>query len=422
MRASDVLSIIGRLALVAACGYSTWRAIAIARADWAASAGTIQGFEQALRIDPSDPDLVARAAIFRNEVDDSATLVDQELRRAAQLNPLNSALLMTLGLREEVRGEPAKAEADLVRAAEVDHQFRPAWTLANYYFRAGKPDKSWVMIRRTLQLDPLGYDPAPVFELAWQEASQTGENDTANAEKIAALVPSGALSVQYLAFLMRTHRAEATLAAWPRALAAAGQGDASTLNVLTSFPAFLAAADRVPRAVKAWNELAARGLIQSSHLDGAQGQSIADPDFRFGIRPNPQLFDWRVAEVPGVFATATPGSFDLEISGDEPPSFEILSINAPVEPATRYRLVWKADASSLNSPHDPGLAFQVALEPGQAAVACPPMLAAVPPACEFTAGPEARMTTVHLIYSRAQGTVRVSGTLHLLSVRLEIVR
>jgi len=419
LRVSDVFSLLARLALIAACGYAAWRSVAIARADWSANEGTIQGFERALQLDPSDPDLVARAALFRNENDDPAPSVDDELRRAARLNPLNPAVRMTLGLREELAGNDAKAEADLVRAAEVDHQFKPAWTLANYYYRTGQPEKSWAMIERVLRLDPLGFDPSPVFDLCWREASQTGKSEDANAARIAKLVPAGNLSVQYLAFLMRTRRTGAAIAAWPRALAAPGD---PVPGELREFPDYLANAGRIDDAVKAWNELVERGIMHSGPLNPTQGSSIGDPDFRFGIQPEAHIFGWRVAEVPGVFATASPGSLNFEISGDEATSFQILSTNAPLRPGTKYRLAWKADASGLNAPHDPGFAFQVVQQPGKAETACSPLLSTSPPACEFTAAGDSGLARIQLTYTRAQGTVRVSGALHILFVRMEIAR
>jgi tetratricopeptide (TPR) repeat protein len=420
LRVSDVFSLLGRLALIGACGYATWRAVAIARADWAASEGTIQGFERALQFDPSDPDLVARAAIFRNESDDPAPSVDAELRRAARLNPLNSAVLMTLGLREELGGDKAKGEADLVRAAEVDHQFKPAWTLANYYFRTGQPEKSWATLQRILRLDPLGYDPSPVFDLCWQEAGQTGETSAKSAARIAGLVPAGKLAIQYLDYLMRTRRTEAALAAWPRALAAADAAGTPAPDGIRGFADYLANSGRITEAVNVWNELVEHGFIQSGHLNPAQGLSIGDPDFRFGIQPVPQIFGWHVADVAGVFATGAPGSLNFEISGDEAPTFQVLSTHAALRRATKYRLVWKVDGSALNSPRDPGFTFQIVEQPGNTATACPPLLSAASAACEFTTGADAGLAMIQLTYARAQGTVRVSGTLHLLSVRMEI--
>jgi hypothetical protein len=283
------------------------------------------------------------------------------------------------------------------------------------------------MLRQTLQLNPLGFDPTPVFQLCWQEAGQEGTDDSAaapsDAAKIAAVIPSGTMSIQYLAFLMRTHRTEAALAAWPRALAAPEASASPAPAAVTAFPDFLAAAGRVPEAIKTWNELVERGIIHSGHLEPARGASIANPDFRYPLESH--VFGWRLTDVPGVFASVAPGSLDLEISGDEPMAFQLLTTNAPLRPATRYRLVWKVDASSLNSPRDLGFAFQI-VEQDKAATACPPLLSTSPPACEFTVKDPKKggnaLTAINLGYTRAQGTVRVSGTLHLLSVRLELVQ
>jgi len=179
---------------------------------------------------------------------------------------------------------------------------------------------------------------------------------------------------------------------------------------------------RVPGAVTVWNELVEHGVIQSGTLDPARGESIADPVFRFGIQPDPRVFGWHVTEIPGVFVSTASGSLDLDISGDEPSSFSLLSVNAPVTGGARYQLVWKVDASQLNSPHDPGFAFQIEQQPGKGMTMCPPLLVANPPACEFTAASDTGMVAIRLMYTRAQGTVRVSGMLHLHSVRLEIAK
>ena len=164
--------------VIAVCGFAAWRSIRIAVADWIASAGTSEALERALHFAPDRGDLLARVALYRNDSGDPSALlgdpqtVDEDLQRAARLNPLNSSLLMTLGLLEEFRGNSAKAESYLVHAAEIDHQFKPAWTLANYYFRTNQPDKGWPMIQRVLDLDPLDFNPTPVFDLCWQQVSR----------------------------------------------------------------------------------------------------------------------------------------------------------------------------------------------------------------------------------------------------------
>jgi tetratricopeptide (TPR) repeat protein len=411
-----VLRLVCRVLFIAFCGFATWRSVRIAVADWVASAGTLDALKRATRYAPDDARLLARLAIARSDNGDSSPDVDEDLQRAARMNPLDTSVLMTLGLREEFRGNGPKAEGYLVRAADIDHQFKPAWTLANYYFRADQPGKSWPMIQRILNLEPLGYDPAPVFELCWRQSN--------DAQKIYSLIPKrGHRRVQYLAFLIGTKRMDTALDVWPDALAAADASDAATL---TGFVDFLVGTDRMRQAVAVWNQQVDRGMIHSGHLDPAKGVSIADPDFRFP--PMAKAFDWRVAEIPGVSVGGFTGSLRLEFDGDEPQSFQILSVSAPVLSGTRYRLGWKSDGSALNAPKDPGLSFQIVQQPGDAVTQCPPLLeSGGSSACDFVTPDSGttgamRRARIDLRYARAQGTTRVSGALRLSTVHLEPAR
>jgi tetratricopeptide (TPR) repeat protein len=411
------------------CGFASWRSARIAIADWVASVGTLDALERATRFAPDDPRLLARVAISRGDNGDQSPGVDEDLRRAAQLNPLDSGVLMALGLREEFSGNRAKAESYLVRAAEIDHQFKPAWTLANYYYRTDQPDKSWPMVHRILNLEPLGFDATPVFELCWRET--TGDQ-AGGARKILSLIPKrGHRPVQYLLFLIRTQRTDAALDLWPEALAAADASDAADLGTVTGFVEFLTGVDRVAEAITVWNQLVDRGMIHSGRLAPARGISIADPDFQFP--PAGKAFDWRVAEIPGVTVSGFAGSgftgpLRFEINGDEPQSFQILSTFAVVVSGSRYRLVWKSDGSALSSPRDPGFSFQIVQQPGDVATPCPPLLSSGDSSlCDFatladTKPGEMRRARVDLRYTRAQGTTRVSGTLRLSAVRLELAR
>jgi hypothetical protein len=401
-------------------------------ADQLASAGTLDGLERAMRFAPDDARLLARAAIYRNDNGDPSPAVDEDLRRVARLNPFDSTVLMTLGLREEFRGNSADAEGYLVRAAEIDHQFKPAWTLANYYYRTNRPDKAWAMIARILSLEPLGFNPAPVFELCWRLASdnQSTNQDTASRKILSVIPKRGHKAVQYLEFLIATHRPDAALDAWPNALAAADPTDLSDVAALTQFADSLTGADRIPEAVNVWNQLVERGMIHSGRLDPAKGVSIADPDFQFP--PMAAAFGWRTTEIPGVFTSGFSGSLRFEINGDEPQSFQLLSTLAPVLSGTPYHLRWRSDGSSLSSTGDPGFSFVIVQrhslgQPSEATTQCPPLLAPGNQACDFLTpagnGPgdmgEAR---IDLHYTRALGTTRVSGTLQLLNVHLELAR
>ena len=399
--------------LAAICALATWRSVRIAWADWLATSGTLQELDHAIRIEPGDGRMLATSAIFRSDNGDLSPAVDRDLERAARLDPLDSKLFMTLGLRAEFRGDKAAAERDLAHAADIDHQFRPAWTLAEFYYRAGHQDRMWPLIDRILKLDPLGFDPGPVFDLCW--------NALGDPAKIRALIPPPRL-LEYLSYLIRTNRADAALDVWPAALVlSAPPGRAAA--ALKPFPDFLAGAGRIPEAVRAWNELVSRGIVQSGRLEPATGVSIADPGFVFP--PAAGVFSWQIANTDGVLIANGPGGLRAEFDGNEPESFELASVLAPVLPGREYRLIWTADASRLASPQDAGFSFQVGRTVlpsarGPESTQCPPLLTQA--ACQFAAGPDTRAVRVDLMYSRASGTTRAQGTLRVLKAALELAR
>jgi hypothetical protein len=77
---------------------------------------------------------------------------EAQLRRALDANPRLSSAWITLGIEAERAGDPPGAEAMLLEAARVDHQFLPAWTLANFYFRRGDPIRFWPWAKRAAAL------------------------------------------------------------------------------------------------------------------------------------------------------------------------------------------------------------------------------------------------------------------------------
>jgi hypothetical protein len=344
------------------------------------------------------------------------------------LNPFNSAVLMAIGLREELRGNIAGAETWLVRATTVDHQFKPAWTLANFYYRRGRPEKSWPLIRQILELDPLRFDPAPVFELCWNElGGDEAGHEVDAARKILKLIPArDQRPIQFLQFLVRTKRIAAAREAWPGALAIVRSGNAEEAATLTEFADFLAGTDRVADAVTVWNQLVERGIFEAKALNPAKGTSISDPEFQFPAIG--KAFGWRVVDVPGVFVGKFEGSLRMEINGDEPENLQVLSVVAPVLSGTHYRLRWKVDGSGLKTPRDPGFAFQVGPDQvapdqvGGASTQCGPLLSGGEGECDFVSSGNAGnvgKVRLNLRYVRVPGTTRISGVMQILSVHLE---
>lgn len=405
-----VFSGIVRALLVVVCALLTARSIRISIADWRAQKGP-DGLDRALRLEPEDSVLLARAALLRNDSGDMSPAVDRQLLRAAEADPLNANLPMALGLREEFQGHLPEAERYLVHAVEIDHTTKPAWTLANFYFRNNQPEKTWPMIRRALNLNPTAFDPTPIFELCW--------NETNDSKKILDLMPPrGRTPLYYLAYLINKKKVDAAIEFWPHALQAVDPADPFQVEVATAFTDFLEQANRSPDAVRGWNQLVERKIVQSGTLDPQAGASIANPDFNFPLLE--RGFGWRVAHEAGVSVSQAPSSLRFEFDGNEPEASGLLTTIVPLLPGRAYRLLWSTDASRLGSRQDPGFAFQIVQQPGGSTTTCQPLLQAGDDgACKFTSLPNAGSARLDLIYKRALGTTRVEGTLRLVSVKLE---
>lgn len=403
-----------RLAIVAVCVFLTYWSARMAVADLRAQRDGMAGLNAAIRLESDDSVLQARRGLYLANNGDTSPATDEQLRRAADLDPLNSDLQMALGLRAEFRGDLPQAERYLVNAAAIDHSFKPAWTLANFYARNGRPDKTWPMIRRALNLNPLAFDPTPVFDLCW--------NETSDAAKILDMIPArGNMPLQYLYFLMARNRPQEALQVSPRVMTAAklaNPPDPAFTDGMMALTDFLIKANRVADAVGVWNELVERQMIRSGTLHPESGISIANPDFRYP--PIRSAFGWRVTQDANVSVFSDLSSLRLEFNGKEPESLPLLTTTASLIGGKAYRLTWKTDASQLSAPQDPGFTLRVVQEPGDIVSECPPLLqTSAAASCLFTARPDANRAQIDVNYKRALGTTRVEGTLQVIDIRLE---
>jgi tetratricopeptide (TPR) repeat protein len=405
-----VFSWIIRAVVAVVCGLIIARSIRIAVADVRAQKGPA-GLDRALSLEPRDSVLLARAALARDSGGDMSRAADLQLLRASEADPFNADLLIALGLREEFRGHNGEAERYLMHAAEIDHTFKPAWTLANYYFRRNQPDKMWPVIRRSLELNPLTFDLRPVFDLCWN-----GGGDPAS---IANLMPArGTVPLQYLSYLMGRNRIDAAIAFWPRALKTADPANPVYVDVLTGYTESLQQANRISDSVRGWNDLVDRKIVISGRLDPAAGVSVADPDLSFPLVE--RGFGWRLAHEAGVAVAKGPAGLRFEFDGNQPESSTLLSAATALVPGREYRLVWKTDASRLSSPRDAGFVWQIAQQPGNTVTVCQPALQAGDDgACRFRGVPGSGNARIDLLYKRALGTTRVDGILRVTLVRLE---
>ena len=86
------------------------------------------------------------------------------LLAAHEANPRDTAISIQLGLEFERARRFQTGRTTPRQAARYDHQYQPAWTLANYYFRQNEVDSFWTWAHRAAELS---YDEGkPVLRLA----------------------------------------------------------------------------------------------------------------------------------------------------------------------------------------------------------------------------------------------------------------
>jgi hypothetical protein len=143
---------------------------------------------------------LAAAALFSLAAVHAVRLTIAESRGLPHDSPRSSAAWIAIGLAAEESGSVDAAEHALLEAARIDHQYVPAWTLANFYFRRADPAHfwPWAQIAARLAYDDL----APLLQLA-------DALDPDPAHLLDRLGDTPALHRAYLDFLIGRNRLDA---------------------------------------------------------------------------------------------------------------------------------------------------------------------------------------------------------------------
>jgi hypothetical protein len=369
---------------LAALAIAVWFSIVLARADSYFRASTPETVQRAVEIAPWNTEYLAlRALQLDYDGADSTALTE----KIARLNPYASAPRIRLGLAREVSGDFVNSERWLLEAAEVDHQFEPRWTLANFYFRANKREPFFAWMRAAL--DVSYGDRTPAFDLCWRVSADA-------AEILQRAIPDRHEVIgSYLIYLSQTKRLEAIL---PVARRLAGYHDASDL------PLLFGACDEIieardPAAIEVWR---------------LAGQSAPSGIFNgdFATTPLNHGFDWRVRESPGVTHVElnAPAGHRIVFNGQQPESCSLLEQKLILVGGRRYRMQWEARTAGIKSPS--GLEWRI----GDQRAALAPSEDWKPGEMMFTAhGP---FDGLELAYGRPMGESRAEGNVELRHIRL----
>jgi tetratricopeptide (TPR) repeat protein len=305
------LSRIATLVAAAACLAGAVLAARLAGAAWWGSRLTAAGLERAAEWTPEDPDLWRRRGMARPS--------RELLERAAAENPRDALAWIELGLLDEAAGRSEDAERKLREAVRRSRRYVPRWTLANFYFRAGREAEFWREARAAAAITFI--DPAPLYRLCWR-VDPDGERIR---ERV---VPAGSRRAlaDFVTFLLAEGHV-AGLSGAARALAA--MGDPADGERLRSVCDRLIAAGRWEEAWGIWAGLTGR----EAGYDGV----VQNGTFRH--TPGGQGFDWRVERVAGYAAVLTLGGLRLTLDGTQPAEGADLLRQALILPSgTKWRL------------------------------------------------------------------------------------
>jgi tetratricopeptide (TPR) repeat protein len=225
------------------------------------------------------------------------------LERAAQANPRSSAVRIAFGLLEEACGHLSSAEQSLREAALMDHEYLPAWTLANFYFRRANREQFWAWADR---VTALAYqDLRPLLRLADQF-----EPDPAR--MLAHFHDAPSLRPSYLNFLIGENRLDAA----QQVARGMSEDRANDPHLIDLADRQLRAGNALP-AIELWN--VASGF---SPIDPSAGRILTNGDL--ARAPLNLGFDWRVGQAEGVTQSWKPSELTFTFSGAQPESCVLL--------------------------------------------------------------------------------------------------
>src|ERR1017187_10326930 len=267
MRLSVMRSTVLAIALTGLAAASTW-SILVGWADYWARQLTVAATEKALALTPWQAGYYFQLAILIS--DDDPKRASEALQRAVAMNPSDSRSWIELGLRVEADGHNATAERYFLRAAEVDKEYLPKWTLANYYFRRDQESKFWFWAKAAAQM--LYGDPLPLFRLSGKVVEDGNLIDRLEIRR-----PD--IQAAYLSYLLSQGRLDLIEPALHRLL---DQDRESDVPLLLATCDRLIEAKRVDEALAVWNGLAKARKIPYAPLVPQTEKILPTTNFSLG--------------------------------------------------------------------------------------------------------------------------------------------
>ncbi|MGH9326902.1 MAG: tetratricopeptide repeat protein [Terriglobia bacterium] len=259
---------------------------------------TAQNLHAASRLDPGDYAYAEELGrVYQYSVTDAKPQrAIQQFTRAVELNPYDPLAWLDLGTAFEFQGKAKKAEACLRRVDELAPRIpRYQWAIANFYLLHNNVDEAFRHFKMVLEGDP-GYG-AEIYRTAWNASGDTSQI-------LAELVPDDArTNLDYLNFLLSTHRLDQTAPVWARIADSPEKFDPASASPYIDA---LIHSHKTEEAYRAWSVLRAKGLIPAT--DEATTQNLIE-NGDFENQPMNIGFDWRIGAVSGIYVGLDDSTF-----------------------------------------------------------------------------------------------------------------
>jgi len=401
----SLLKVSAQAALLFGLACASTLSIRIGYADYWFRQRTISSTTRAIAIVPGRSDYYSQLAAMESDENPQASLT--ALHHAVELNPFDARSWIELGLRYEADGEMKRAGECLLRAAEVDKQYLPRWTLVNYYLRRNDITEFWVWAKEAAGM--VYGDPLPLLQLCGRVSEDGKLIDRL-------LIKRPDTRVSYLSYLLNQKRLD--LVAQPVRYLLEGNRLEDVPVLLTVCDRFIEA-NRVPEALAIWNTLADAHSISFGRLSPEGGADLTNGSF--ALSPTSRGFDWRLPIVDGITAATeeSPAGLRVMFSGDQPERCEPLVQFAPVRERTEYHLSSRYLTSSIKD--GSGLAWRITDMNG-VVLKDHPMVSSdteIQTETSFVTPSGCRLVRLSLSYQRTPGTTRIDGFVALKSVDLK---
>ena len=418
---SAVFSRFVLLAILLVIVVAMCRVILVAWADLEFRSGQPGGIEKAERLIPSNELYPYTRALMLEQSDPTSPEIDREFAKAVAINPRFSDALMAWSVEKEMHGDTTASEQLLLQAQERDRLVRPAWALANFYFRQGDTNRFLAQARESLRIIGISkvsegrYAISPIYDLCWRSG--------ANAETILAKgIPDVPVILGgYLSFVLNTGRADAAPAIVARMMPNAEPGE---MFFFRPYLEDLLLHNHIALAAQTWQRLYERHVVTLAGPNVAKRVLLTNGSFN--TAPSDYGFDWRRMFPDSVQFSHSrlEHAYWFNFDGSEPEQFKLLVQIVPVEPAQSY--VFQASFTSDVNPEPNGLRWMVNdHKTGQPLKTTDTVTSDVGTSklvMTFTAPQVTDSVDLTLGYQRVSGTPRINGYYQVSNVTLRTAR